>query len=128
MSNSNIIIPSELSKVLNEREKVLTNIERAQSLVGELGRLSSSIPECKPAGVQLQSPPENTPLTQIELALPLVKNEIATINKLKAEVKGCEDKIKNIHRKEKLIITISISAIIMIIIIILITVIVLLRG
>ena len=104
MSSSNVIVPPDLSKLIIEREKVWVDFDRSQSFAGDLNQLSTQIPDCAPAELQLQFPADSTPLTELETVLPMVKEKIEAANRLKAEVKGCYDEIEVIKRKEKTLI------------------------
>jgi hypothetical protein len=101
MSSFNVIVPPDLSKLIIEREKVWVDFDRSQSQAGDLNQLSNQIPDCAPAELQLQFGADSIPPTEIETVLPMVKEKIETANRLKAEVKGCQEEIEAIKRKEK---------------------------
>jgi hypothetical protein len=101
--SSNVMFPPDLSKLIIEREKVWGDFDRSQSLVADLKQLLTQIPDCAPAGLQLRFPTDTIPPTQLETILPMVKEKIETAKRLKAEVKGCNDEIETIKRKEKTI-------------------------
>jgi hypothetical protein len=119
MPNSNVVVPPELVPLITEREKVWADVDRSQKLSAEVGQLSSSVPECAPAELQLRFGADSTPLTEIETVLPLLKEKLETTRKLNAEKKGCFAEIEAIKHREKMVITIgSIAGVVILIVII----------
>lgn len=110
MSNSNVVVPPELIPLITEREKVWAEVDRSQNLSAEVARLSSAVPECAPAQLQLRFGADSTPLAELETILPMLKEKIETTRKLNAEKDGYFAEIEAIKRQEKMIITIGIIA------------------
>jgi hypothetical protein len=108
MSGRNeVILPPDLSELVSAREKIWAEVDKAQGLSAELGKLSSQVPQCAPAELQLQLGAASTPITELETVLPLLKTKIARAHKLNTEVKVCHDQIEAIKRREKTIIVIA---------------------
>jgi hypothetical protein len=108
MSNSNVVVPPELIPLITEREKVWADVERSQKLSAEVGQLSSSVPNCAPAELQLRFGTDSTPLTELDTVLPMLKEKIETTRKLNTEKEGCFAEIEAIKRREKMTITIGV--------------------
>jgi hypothetical protein len=110
MANSNVFIPPELSKQISEREKVWLDFDRSQNFAAELGGLSSAVPNCAPSELQLRFGSDSTPLNELETVLPMLKENIETAHKLKAEMQSCYGQIEAIKQQEKKIIMIGVIA------------------
>jgi hypothetical protein len=121
MSSTNVIIPPEVNQLIAEREQVWTNLDRAQSLVTEFRKLCSLIPNVGPANLQLPASPNNPP-TYLETTMQHIKQELATVEKLNAEVKSCHEQIEAIKRNEKMIIGLIAGGVILVLIIFIIVV------
>ena len=107
MAGSNIIVPPDVSPLMAEREKVWADFDRSQNLSTEIKKLSSAVPDCAPAALQLKFGTDSTPLKELETVLPMLKEKIDTSNKLKAQITDCHAQIEAIKQKEKTIITIA---------------------
>ncbi|MFL6255146.1 MAG: hypothetical protein ACJ74T_08980 [Pyrinomonadaceae bacterium] len=105
MSNSSVVIPPDLSPLITDRERVWLEFDRSQQLSAELNQLSSHVPQCAPANLQLPFGAGSTPPAELEAVLPMLKQNLATTNNLHAEVQACHSEIEAIKRKEKNIIT-----------------------
>jgi hypothetical protein len=104
MSSSNVIVPSDFSKLIIEREKVWVDFDRSRRLAGDLAQLSNQIPDCVPAEPQIQFGTDSIPPTELETLFPMVNERIATANRLKAESMRCYEEIQAIKGKEKTVI------------------------
>jgi len=110
MSNTSVVIPPELNQLIADREKVWLEFERSQQLSTELNKLSSHVPQCAPANVQLNFGPGSTPPAELEAVLPMLKEQLATTNNLHSEAQACHAEIEAIKRKEKTTITVAVVA------------------
>lgn len=128
MSGSNVVVPPELSPLLIEREKVWADFDRSLNLSAEVSRLSSSVPECAPAELQLQLGADSTPFTELETVLPLLKGKIESTRKLNEEKTACFAEIEAIKQREKMIVTIGIIAGVVIFLVLIFVMISLLSG
>lgn len=103
MSSTNVILPPEVNQLVAEREQVWTNFDRAQSLVEDFRKLCSHVPNVAPADLQLPASTNNPP-AHLETTMQQIKQELATVQKLNAEMSSCQQQIEAIKRKEKTII------------------------
>ncbi len=122
MPNSGVVISSDMSSFISEREAIWAEFERSQRMAGEIDHISPHIAACAPARLQSQFSAENSPMSELESVIPLLKSELETINRLNAQAKNCYDEIENIKRREK---TIIIAASIAIIVVLLILIVIL---
>jgi hypothetical protein len=99
-----VVVPSELSALVAEREKVWTAFDMSQNLSDELNKLSSQVPQCAPAELQLPFGSDIAPPDQLAAVLPLLKEKIETARKLNANVQSCHNEIAAIKQREKMII------------------------
>jgi hypothetical protein len=103
MSGTNAVVaPPGLSELFAAREKVWESLDRSQSLTADLASLSSQVPNCAPAALQLQFGADSTPPAELATVLPLLKEKIETARKLSANVKTCYDEIEAIKHREKM--------------------------
>src|SRR5439155_22646870 len=109
MSTSNVIIPPDFSKPIIDREKIWTDFDSSRNLAGELNQLGKQIPECAAAEIQVQFDAGSIPPQELQTILHLLKRELETTNRLKTEVKGSQDEIEAIKRKEKTLIIAAIA-------------------
>lgn len=109
MSNSSIVIPPDLSQLIADREKVWLEFDRSQQLSAELNQLSSHVPQCAPANLQLHFGAGSTPPAELAAVLPMLKENIVTTNNLHAEMQACHTEIEAIKRQEKTLITIAVA-------------------
>lgn len=118
--NEVVVVPPELGALVADREKVWADIDRSQGLSAELAKLSSQVPQCAPAELQLQFGPESTPLAELAAVLPLLKEKISTARKLGADVKACQDEIAAIKQREKMtIVAIAVAAVVLLLVLLL---------
>jgi hypothetical protein len=104
MSSANVIVTPDLTKLILEREKLWVDFDRANGLARDLSQLSQQIPDCLPAALQLQFGADSIPTTELETVLPMVKEKLNVVDRLKTDVQGCYDEIESIRRKEKSVI------------------------
>ena len=110
MSNSSVVIPPDLSRLIADREKVWLEFDRSQQLSAELTDLSSHVPECAPANLQLHFGASSTPPAELETLLPMLKEKLVAAHKLHAEVQACHAEIEAIKRQEKTFVAVAIAA------------------
>lgn len=123
MASPNVVIPPELITLIDEREQIWAEVDRAQNLTAQLGQLSAQVPNCTPASLQLQFGADNNPTAELATILPLLKEKIEATNKLKAEVQASYNQIEAIKQQEKMIITVAvISGVVLFLILILVLV------
>ena len=102
MPDSNVVVPPDLRQLINDREKVWADFDRSQNLSAELGKLSSHVPKCAPAELQLKFGAGSTPSAELGTVVPLLKEKIEAARKLNTDVKACYDQIEAIKHKEKI--------------------------
>jgi hypothetical protein len=117
MSNSNIIIPSDLSTLISERERILQGADHSARWVAELNQLSSQVADCPPAVLQAAFSQEHTPPAELASVLPVLKNELENINRLRADIAGCQMEIQQIQKRDKTIVIVGVVVAILLIVI-----------
>ena len=108
MSSTNVIVPPDVNQLIAEREQVWTNFDRAQNLAEEFRKLCSHVPNVAPANLQLPAPPNNPP-AHLESTMQQIKQELATVQKLHAEMQACHQQIDEIKRKETTMIALMVG-------------------
>jgi len=127
MSSTNVIVPPDVNQLIAEREQVWTNFDRAQGLVEEFRKLCSHVPNVAPANLQLPAAPNNPP-AHLESTMQQIKQELATVQKLNAEMKSCHQQIDDIKRKEKTMIALMAGGAVLVLIIFIIVIAVLVSS
>ncbi|HKQ09098.1 MAG TPA: hypothetical protein VJ464_28505 [Blastocatellia bacterium] len=117
MSNTNIIIPADLTPLISERERVLQAADHSAKYVAELNQLSSQVADCPPAALQSTFSQAHTPPDQLASVLPLLKNELDNINRLRADIAGRQMEIEQIKKRDKVIVMVGVVAVILLVII-----------
>jgi hypothetical protein len=118
MGNSNINIPSELGSLIYERQKIWAEVDKSRSHVTELSQLSSHVANCAPAELEAALSSQGTPPAELVAALALLKNEIESIDKLKAEMASCRMEIEQIQSRDRTVIIAIIVVVLLLIIIV----------
>ena len=108
MSSTNIILPPDVKPLIAEREQVWTNFDGAQNLVEEFRKLCSQVPNVAPANLPPPATSDNPPV-HLETSMQQIKQELATIAKLNAEMNSCHQQIEDIKRKEKTMIMLMVG-------------------
>lgn len=119
MNSQPIIIPDELGRFIDERQRIWADVNKSQSHAAELNQLSSAIPNCAPAQLQSSFTKEQAPPTELASVLAALKNELANISNLGTEIMKHQAEIEEIRKRDKSIITaLVVAAVVMIIILI----------
>ena len=116
MSSTNVIVPPDVNQLITEREHVWSNFDRAQTLVEEFRKLCSHVPNVAPANLQLPAPPNNPP-AYLETTMQQIKQELAAVEKLNAEIRSCHEQIEAIKRNEKMTIALIAGGVVLVLII-----------
>ena len=116
MPSTNVIVSPDVNLLIAEREQVWTNFDRAQSLVEEFRKLCSHVPNVAAANLQLPASPNNPP-TQLQTTMQQINQELAAIEKLKAEMGSCHEQIEAIKRNEKMMIALIVGGVLIALII-----------
>jgi hypothetical protein len=106
-----------------EREQVWTSHDHAQGLAEEFRKLCSFVPNVAPAKLQLPGTPAHPP-AQVEATIQQIKQELAAVEKLNAEVTSCNEEIESIKRKEKMLIGLIVGGVVVVLFIFLIVIVV----
>lgn len=121
MSNPHIIIPSDLSALINERERIWQAANYSAQNVAELNQLASLIADCPPAVLQSTFTQERTPSAEIASVLPALKNELETINRLRADIAGRQVEIEQIKKRDRTIIIVAAAVVVLLLIILIVS-------
>ena len=99
MANSEIVIPSEINTILNERALLWENLDQAQMQFKEAESLSSQVASSAPSKILPNLTDENTPPSEISAALQHFQSEITHINKGKESISAYQAEIKRIENQ-----------------------------
>ena len=121
MSSTNVILPPDVTQLISEREQVWAEFERAQGLVEDFRKVSAAVPNTAAAQLQLSSGTHNPP-ADLSYALQQMKNELAAVQKLNADIMTCDAQIEAIKRSEKTMIALIVAGIVVVFIVLLIVV------
>ena len=117
MPSTNVIVSPDVNLLITEREQVWTNFDRAQGLVEEFRKLCSHVPNVAAANLQLPASPNNPP-SQLQTTMQQINQELAAIEKLKAEMSSCHEQIQAIKSKEKMMIALIVGGVLIALIIV----------
>lgn len=100
MSNSGIVIPNEINKILSERASLWAKLDQAQSQFKEMEGLSSQVASSNPSQILPELTDEKTPHSEIAASLQNFQSELARINKGKESISAYQAEIKRIETQQ----------------------------
>jgi len=104
MSNSEVIVSSDLSDLIKKREKLWTEFDQSQSFASTLHNLSAQIPNCAPAEPQLKFGAGSNAPFELQTIVPKVRERIDEVKRLKLEMEESYGEIATIKQKQKTIV------------------------
>jgi hypothetical protein len=112
MADSGIVIPYEISKILNDRAGLWQRLDEAQRQFDELDKLDSLIKATMLAQLPPELTSEKTPPAEIAAALKNIQAELARIDKSQESIRAYQAEIKFIEKKQ--LITVIVVGVIMV--------------
>jgi hypothetical protein len=97
MSDSGIVIPSDISDIISERVTVWEKFDEAQGQVAEMEKLSSQITVSNAAQIPAELTTDNTPPAEVAAAYRNFQAEMARIAKAQEGIKTYQAEIKKIE-------------------------------
>jgi hypothetical protein len=118
MAESDIVIPSDVNKIITERVTLWERFDKSQSEINEMNSKNEPIAVSTPAQIPGELSTEKTPPAEIAAAYQLFQAELAKIGQFQNTIKEYQSEIKKIEDQQKLIITIAvIGAIILVVVV-----------
>jgi len=97
MSNSGIVVPSDISQILSERANTWGQFDQAQNQLTEMEKLSSQIVASSLAQIPTELTSEKTPPAEVAAAYQNFQAEMARIAKAQEGIKTHQAEIKKIE-------------------------------
>jgi succinate dehydrogenase/fumarate reductase flavoprotein subunit len=97
MANSSVVIPAEISKVVEERVALWQQLEKAQSQFSEIDKMGSSVVSSTPAEIESELKSVGTPPAEIAAALHNLKKELNKITAAEDDIKKHHNEIRDIQ-------------------------------
>jgi len=103
MSNSGVVIPSDISKLLNERVGIWQPFDEAQSQFEEIDKLSSQVASINPGQIPVELTSEKTPPAEVAAAYHHFQAELVKIVEAQEHIKAYQTEIQKIENRQKTI-------------------------
>jgi hypothetical protein len=104
MVDSDLVIPNEIGKIVNERATLWQRFEESQSQFNEIEKLASQFASSTSAQIPSELTSEKTPPAEVTAALQNFKGELARISKGQEGIKAYQAEIKRIKDQQLAII------------------------
>ena len=101
MSQSNIQVPTEFVKLVDERVRLRASYSNARNDVNQLNQLASQVPMNAATQPLALANPDATPPQQVATVLPLLQQELAKIQQVEGSIREQYLVIEEIKRKDK---------------------------
>jgi hypothetical protein len=104
MADSGVVIPEDISRIVNERANLWQRFEESQSQVSEIEKLASQVASSTPAQIPTELTSDKTPPAEVAAALQNFQGELTRINKGQEGIKAYQAEIKKIENQQLTII------------------------
>ena len=118
MAETDIVIPSDVNKIITERVVLWERFDKSQREINEMNSRNAPLAVSTPAQIPAELSNEKIPPAEIAAAYQLVQGELARIEQYQNANKGYEAEIKKIEDQRKLIITIVVIVAIILVVIV----------
>ena len=100
MSNSTVMIPSDVSTIISERVTLWQKFDEAQSQFNEIDKLASQVDSSNPAQIPPELTDGKTPPVEVAAALQNLQAELARIETAQNDIQAHQAEIKKIKNQQ----------------------------
>jgi hypothetical protein len=98
MADSGVVIPSEISEVIEERVVLWQQLEKSQNQFRKIEKLASPVASSTPTQIASELTSDGTPPAEITVALHNLKEELARIDEAEDDIEEYQNEIEEIQR------------------------------